>query len=421
MVPEDNVALIMGDCAGAFHQPDDFPNQLVEGNELHRYMIQDPAALCNDGTPAVMYVRPATSETLANVWQIHLQGGGGCENWEDCAIRWCGAGYYDASKMSSNWTPDHIEGFGITDADTDNLLAEANHAYFYYCSSDNWAGMGQTHYTDTTGQYGDFSMYRNGHLIVEAGIRELMAGVTGAGNAGMPSLMDASIVVFNGTSAGSRGAQTNIDWLSDELSPYGVRVLGIFDAANNPPTHVLPVEVQDPAEEVWKNLWESERVGADVVPFMDASCLSFDGGTENEYRCGTGPYVMFNHITTPFFVRQDLTDLTGLAEALAIPEDDYEAYTRSWLLDLENIPDNAVETVLVTPGAYGPNCAQHVGMETNDWWRVATVAGEDGVDYTFQNAVWSWYNGNLVQIVDDPVVGSGTGPRSVCAAADGEH
>src|SRR5688500_9145568 len=61
-----------------------------QGEDLWRVTLDDPAAVCNDGTPAVMYVRPASSPEFANDWVFYLQGGSTCTDLETCAVRWCG-------------------------------------------------------------------------------------------------------------------------------------------------------------------------------------------------------------------------------------------------------------------------------------------------------------------------------------------
>ena len=85
--------------------------------DMRKIVINAPGAVCNDGTPAVMYVRAARSGATepdgpsANRWAIHLEGGGSCESFEDCGARWCGLGFYTAAKMSS--TPAEKRLFGM--------------------------------------------------------------------------------------------------------------------------------------------------------------------------------------------------------------------------------------------------------------------------------------------------------------------
>ena len=48
-----------------------------------------PAAVCNDGTPATMFVRRYAKKSDKNKWVIFLLGGGNCKTGQDCAERWC--------------------------------------------------------------------------------------------------------------------------------------------------------------------------------------------------------------------------------------------------------------------------------------------------------------------------------------------
>lgn len=418
VIPADNIATVLGDCEGLWREPPEYPNQLFAGDELDRYTLAEPEAVCNDGTRAVMYVRPYTNEALKDTWEIHVQGGGACASWEDCAVRFCGTGYYDQSKMSSRWAPEQIGAVGILDANAANLLSGANHAYFYYCSSDGWGGNGSTTYTPTEDGYPTYTMFERGHTIIEAGIAELEAGVTADDGVEMPKLGDATVLVWNGTSAGNTGAKRHADWINDRLSSNGTKVYAVFDAANDPPLDVLPVEYQEAGEEVYRTIWENKLARVDYTPWEDQSCVDHYSGTEDEYLCSELSYVVQNHITTPFFVRQDLQDVTDFAETFGATVEMFETYTHAGLLELAGIQETAIEDIPMAPGVYGPNCGQHVALETSDWWRVATVEDDDGTPYTFQDAVLAWYQGASVQIVDDVVEGEGNGPRSDCSALD---
>lgn len=413
----ENVATALGDCDGAFRDPGPYPNQLVAGTELERVTLDAPGAVCDDGTPAVMYVRPATEDALADSWSIHVQGGGGCASWEDCAIRWCGAGYYDASKMSSDWAADAIDGFGIYDANGANQLAGANHAFLYYCSSDSWGGAAEVTYTPEDPAAGaPFTMLRHGHAIFEAAIAALEDGATSVQGTAMPSLTDAAAIVLSGTSAGSTGARRHADWLSDRLAANGTAVVGLFDAAIVPARESLPAGDGALHDQLYQTIYDLDHA-EDPPPYYDESCVSTLAGTDDAFRCADDTYVMMNHITTPFFVRQDLQDTTGIADLFGVPLDDNERAVAETLRLVSEIQGTALETIPVAPGVYGPNCAQHVALETNDWWRVATVEDAYGTPFTFQGAALAWYLGDApVVLVDDPVIGEGAGPRSTCAA-----
>lgn len=51
-----------------------------------------PDALCDDGTPALFYVRPASASAGQNRWIIQLLGIGACSSPAVCAKRWCPRG-----------------------------------------------------------------------------------------------------------------------------------------------------------------------------------------------------------------------------------------------------------------------------------------------------------------------------------------
>lgn len=435
-VPEDNISNAAGDCMGYYQAPDTYPNQLAQGDELQRYTLRDPQAVCNDGTPGVLYVRAATNPELADVWQLHVQGGGACSGWASCAERWCGIGYYDSSKMSSANLPEEVAGFGILDEDPGNLLAGANHAYFYYCSSDGWGGQSTLRYDPpepgTDEETGievpeglpSFTMFSHGHFIVTAAIEELEAGITSDVGESLPPMRDASVIVWNGTSAGSHGAVRHADWLAERAAANGTEVVAIFDAALTPPPEYFDEAYVDLAREHLMRGWEPKlEAAAGIPPYMDESCVAVFGDTEDAWRCDHSGYVMLNHVTTPFLARQDLRDALDMGTAIGLTEDQWEGAVRSMLLDLANVPAEGVEgaEVAVTPGAYGPNCSQHVALEMTDWWRVATVQGADSVDYTFQDAFRAWYGGARVQLVDEVAVGGGDGPLSGCADVDTEQ
>jgi hypothetical protein len=66
-------------------------------------LVQHPDAICNDGSPGVIYVRRASVPADANKWVLYLQGGGSCHSFEECLARWTHKGSnYGAHKMSTD-------------------------------------------------------------------------------------------------------------------------------------------------------------------------------------------------------------------------------------------------------------------------------------------------------------------------------
>lgn len=420
---EVNIADAVGDCNGYFDEPEPYPNQLRQGDDLHRYTLQSPDAQCNDGTQAVMYVRAATSDALADVWSVHLQGGGSCSDWQDCILRYCGIGYYDASKMSSAWAPESMAGAGIYDADPENELATANHVYLYYCSSDAWGGTGDVHYASPEPidePWAAYTMRQRGHAIIEAAFDELEQGIVSDDKEEtLDPLTKAGTLIWSGSSAGSYGAQQHADWVHERASANGTRVVAIFDAAITPATETWPDEYHDALNQGYAEFWDDWLEASTSAPFVDQSCWSSWGESGQEHVCSQSTFVMLNHVTTPFFARQDLRDVSGIAEELGLDEYSFEQAVQATLLSLAELPETAIEgaDIGTVPGAYGLNCGQHVALENTLGWKVNNMYGQG-----YGLAFLAWADGDAVQLVDSPVEADHQdGPLSNCYDAEEEE
>src|SRR5688500_17576817 len=91
--------------------PGDPGTGIGAGAALPKVTLDDyPDAVCNDGSPGVMYVRAASAPEFATRWVFHFQGGGGCgADFQTCKDRWCsannGAGQH-RPRMTSASTPE---------------------------------------------------------------------------------------------------------------------------------------------------------------------------------------------------------------------------------------------------------------------------------------------------------------------------
>lgn len=399
-----------GDCGGTFREPDAFPNQLSEGEDLHRVTLDSPEALCNDGTQAVIYVRPGTGDGLDR-WSIHLQGGSSCTTYEECEARWCGSGFYDASKMSSRWAPEAIAGAGIASADPASPFASWSHAWFYYCSSDMWTGRSEATVRSEAGE--DVRLQRRGHDILVAGLEALRrAPVSDDSDVVMPDLDDAEAVLFNGTSAGSVGAQHHADWLAAQFP--GTTVRAAFDAAINPDPAVVDPAAQASVDAYWQDNAARRLADEPVAPFADESCVQSRGAAEDAWRCYVSNEILYQHVTTPFFARMDLYDGQALDAytSVGLSADSFALAAQTSLSGLADLPDTAIEgaDITVVPGAYGPACGQHIGLESDAWTFTSTLDGR-----TLSAALVWWLAGNPLSLTDTlpPTL-------SVCADIDPE-
>ena len=385
----------LGDCGGAFRDPGPYPNQLSEGEDLHRVTLDSPTALCNDGTQAVIYVRPGSGEDIDR-WSIHLQGGASCTTYEECAARWCGDEFYDASKMSSQWAPEAVAGDGITSLDPENPFAAWSHAYFYYCSSDVWTGQSEATVRSQAGE--DMRLQRRGHEILAAGIEALRRSpVSDDSDVIMPDLDDAEFVLLSGTSAGSSGAQHHADWLAAQFPAIPVRAA--FDAAVTPAPATVDPAAQASIDAYHQANAEQRLADEPVAPFADESCLQYQGASADTWRCYTANHALYNHVTTPFFARMDLYDSQTIESytAMGLTSDEFALAVQSSLASLATLPDTATEgaSIAVIPGAYGPACGQHVGLEASEWTFVSTLDG-----HTLADSLAYWLTGSPVSLID---------------------
>lgn len=405
-----NQADVLGTCGGRFREPATYPNQLREGSDLHRYTLSDPTAVCNDGSPAVIYVRAGSGDG-ANRWSLHLQGGGECTSYEECEARWCGDDYYDASKMSSKWAPLAIAGQGLT---TDNNLSDFNswnQVFVYYCSSDNWTGQGNANLTAMDGQ--THSLHRNGHLIIEATLNALQRSVVSDDDGVvLPSFEKATQIVWSGSDAGAIGAQFHADALYERFSLIPFKT--VLDAGFAPSPDDLPATIG--------NMWLTEAKAQanlrlsqdDITPLRDESCVLTWGASDEFWRCDVAPAFAYDHLTSPFMVRMDLRDALLMEDyaALGASEADFVTAMTQSMDRLAHLPETALEgqAIVDAPGVYSQACGQHLGLELDDWFLLATLE-----EVSYQHAIGNYLLGNTPNLIDRD------GSLSVCGTVDTVH
>jgi hypothetical protein len=406
-ISEATLTEVLGDCGGEQVEPEAWPNQLQEGEDLHLALLNDSEARCNDGSAPALYVRRGRGGD-EHRWVLHLQGGGDCSSYQSCRDRWCGQqAPYDASKMSSRWLPTAIAGLGIHEDSDRNSLASWSHAWIYYCSSDLWEGDSLTTLADPSGVEPTFTMYRQGHGIVEAALEALEDGLASEDGAEeLPSLRSAEEVLWTGTSGGSHGAQIHADAVQERLGP-DVQERAIFDASVHPDLDLLPLDVQEALSAYLDSIdaWKAE-IGQ--VSTADQSCLDEVGDAA---ACNRASLTLYDHVTTPFLTRMDLYDSVALGayRQAGLDAGDFAAavqLSQAQLAELE----------LSEPvGAYSQACGQHVGIESGTWTYEATLEVE-GEQRSMAAAWETWMGGEGLLWVDEL-----DGSRSTCAELDEER
>ena len=388
-----DIASVLGDCGGAFTDPGAYPNQLIPGADLHKHTLADPNARCNDGTPAVLYLRAATDPAHAHDVAVHLQGGKDCVDYDTCAARWCGDGVYDASKMSSAWTPATIGGIGLQSTLPENALAGWAHVWVYYCSSDGWNGVSWSTPPAPEGAT-PFRIERRGHDILAATLAGLRAGLTtDDGAVTLPPLAADATVLWTGTSIGSVGAQVHLDYAAAALAP--ATVFGVFDAGLAPAPDTVPEAstAQFLADSATR--WQTRLTGEAALPFGEESCRDAVAA-DDVWQCNSASFLPYAHIETPFIGRMDLRDPVTQEIWALFGVDDQELFT-GVATSLARLA--ALSADGPAPSAFGPACGEHLGLEVGDAFLRPRIDAPTG-PLSFHDAILSALEGTRIDAID---------------------
>ncbi len=373
--------------------------------DLQKIVLNAPGAVCNDGTPAIMYVRPARVSATepdgpsANRWLIHFEGGGSCTTFEECGVRWCGLGFYTAHQMSSTFEENFISRNGLLNRNGTNRLADRNLVMLNYCSSDSWSGrksdVALRSVDDPTKGY---SVHFQGATITQAAFAALERGVTG-----MPKLTDATDLLISGDSAGASAVRTHLDRIAARMKTISpnARVRGQMEATFYPDLNGKQgFPAGDPRDPVFANRTEKfNRIDVALLnSIQDDSCIAAQ--PQAQYLCGENGYVELNHITTPFFQMQDVQDpgmLENLEEAgLQASVAAIAGGLHEQLIALTNIRSTAMERAAITqaPSVVARNCGVHVTWSEEDGFfgkKYRTAPGS--TTYSYYDLLWNWMTG----------------------------
>lgn len=372
------------------------------GDDLMRATLADPAALCNDGTPAVLYVRAGRDAGAAR-WLIWLDSGGGCTSAAGCARRWCGnTAPNSPAKMSSRWAPAGIVGEGIFDAAPSsgtNDFADWNQVHVYYCSSDTWVGqIDHPRLRSDDGETPDYAIHFRGAAIVDATIDALIAGVrSDDGLVALPRLGDAQTVLFAGSSAGAGGVRMHADAVGDVLRAVnpGVDYRAVVDAGiwAREPGPFLDAEAAATYAGSIYTITRDFRAGR-----SDASCLAMHAADPSP--CADSTHVMLHHMSTPYFAKMDLHDIADPGIYASV--DDYIA-AQSALLDGLARDTLMREEAGASPatGVYVPDCGHHIGLRAPEFYSIRVGGEAGGGPLSFHDVLSNWVRGRAPAAVVD--------------------
>lgn len=372
-----------------------------QDGHLRRIVINAPNAVCNDGTPAEMYVRAAASGATepdgpsANRWVIHLLGGSNCTEYEECAARWCGIGQWEGTLMTTKFSGNARNVDGLLGRNAVNRLGNRNQVLMKYCSSDQWQGRkSDSILRSEIDPTRVFSLHFRGATIIDAALDMLERGVPG-----MPRLTDATDVLWSGDSAGSSGARAHLDRVAARLRAANpnVRVRGQFEASFNPNFNGLNgIPAGDPRDPNYATKTEKfNRVSVELRNAqLDESCLAAHPNAR--YLCVDDAYLNLNHLTTPFFQIQDISDplmVNGLLEnGFDATPAEFARGLHDQLTQLTNIRSTAEERAAITlaPGVAARHCAVHVTFSNDDGFLGKKIPGPNNIAYSYYDVLWNW-------------------------------
>lgn len=154
------------------------------------------------------YFRPGTDTTK---FYIHHEGGGWCENVDDCAGR---ALTHLGSSVNYTATADLGGGYFSQDPAINPMMASWNTVYMKYCDGASFSGN-----NDTTQPVNGLTLHFRGFRILNAIMEDLVA------NHGLSQATD---VVVSGCSAGGLATYLHVDWWRSQL-PKAAHVIGLPD------------------------------------------------------------------------------------------------------------------------------------------------------------------------------------------------
>ena len=287
-----------------------------------------PAAVCNDGSPAVFMIRHNPTTTR---WLVWLEGGGNCAEGTTCNQRWNESkGLMSSQPIRDRYAAGRLEfpasGVFSNDPNENPAFHDASMVRVQYCSSDLWSG-------DRTGNPAlpanhVARWHFQGRAIALAAIDALVAN-EGFGNA--------TEITFAGGSAGSMGLQYTVDELRGR-SPANARVIGISDGGfqiayppYDPLTQTESTVTPTPIERavlLWQQNWGGRG---------DATCHAAAANDIERANCRLPELLTRDrHIATPMLIVNNQYDYNQTQrhgidldiETGTVPDQPQQAYIR---------------------------------------------------------------------------------------------
>jgi O-palmitoleoyl-L-serine hydrolase len=326
---------------------------------LTKHVVKDAVqrqAVCNDGTPAVYYFKRGSGADAAH-WIIHFQGGGWCSNSPTCTLRWSTQRYLMTSQGAPAVLP--VGGIFSTSAQENPDFLNFTQVYIKYCSSDMYSGNGEQQVDGMTMQF-------RGNKIVTA----ILADLQDATVIPSPNLKNATQVLVSGSSAGSYGAASNMDWIASQLT--WAKVKGVLDSSWVPPLQDYgsgPLEPQ-PGSAGYYDYFSA---------VADQSCAA---ANPSQPQICLPTLQLYPYLSTPVFIYAEQHDPTlSQIKGITNPNDPAQAaYMNQYAASLRQSLQNVT-------AVFSPSAGIHTAL-TDDNFTAIKVDG-----YDFQQILGNWYFG----------------------------
>lgn len=293
--------------------------------------VQEHGAMCLDGSPAALYLRPGSGTGLLK-WFIHHQGGGWCESLDLCLdrSRQSGATSLGSSKGYPPTAP-LPGGYLSQDPTVNPMMYNWNVAYLRYCDGGSFTGLNNS-----------ITIHKGSRLYFRglANLRAMQQYLLGAG------LKHATDVVIGGESAGGLATYLHVDDWANVLKAPGRKVVGMPDSGffpyYNGTTHFS-------SGMHWVFHFMNSTAG------VHPRCISDHAAEGNEQECFFAQHAV-RYIQTPIFALQSQYDSDQMrwAEINAI----HVARINQWGQHMTHL----VEENLLASGSHGvflDSCFHH--------------------------------------------------------------
>ena len=364
-------------------------------------LLSDPMAVCLDGSPAGYYVGPAAAQPDRFI--IHLQGGGWCTSFDDCAARagthygssagWTRSGACPDSSNPACWgdspsgSPDGLQSL---DPAASPEFAAAVHIYAAYCDGASFSGALLAPHAYNA----SLALHFRGRFILDAIIADL---------AQRHGLARARDVLLKGCSAGGMAVYLHADYVGQRLAAIApaARFAAAPGAGMFLDQNAFGQNASFSALLRWS--WAAQNASGST----NAACEAAHAA--DAHLCYLAPHVL-PYVQTPLFIANSLTDSCALGFLMELGCDPRAARNCSAAQLAYVSSYRAAMLAVVRPalaanarhGAYLQACWTHIVEDDAVSWSDTRVEGQSQRD-TF--SAWWRRDGSRKTVVVDGELG----------------